>query len=219
MSIPANIAKIQKELPSTVQLMAVTKNRTLDEIKSCLKAGVSYLGENRVQEAEKKFLFLEKEGWTFKKILIGPLQSNKVKKAVALFDEIHSVDRLEIALKLSAEAQRINKVMPVLIEVNIGKDPNKHGFGKENLFEVLSQLGKEKGIRVNGLMTIVPFKENLEDTRAYFSALKVIFEGLKAQLIPGVELQELSMGMSHDYRVAVQEGATIVRLGTVLFED
>lgn len=205
MSIAANLKRIQDEIGPNVKCVVVTKGRSLQEMIAVQKAGAKIIAENRVQEAERKW-----GGISAEKHLIGHLQTNKVKQAVRLFDVIQSVDSVRLAEKINEEGIRCGKTVRVMVQVNIGKEPQKYGFSPEEVSVGLTQINSMGHLSVEGLMTIVPYRENPEETRPYFRAMKE----LRQKLLPN---GELSMGMSHDYRVAVEEGATMVRIGTAIF--
>lgn len=211
MSLIANLEHIKSTLPSNVQLVVVTKNQSPETITNALQAGAHIIAENRIQEASKKFPHLpDQSALPHERHFIGHLQTNKAKEAVHLFDMIQSVDSLRLARKISQEATKLNKPMPVLLQVNIAQDPRKYGFPPEKLSTSLKTIQSLPNITVHGLMTIVPFHENPEKTRPYFRELK--------QLATTHNLKEISMGMSHDHMIAIEEGATMVRLGRALFE-
>lgn len=216
MSIAANLERIRQTLDSSVNLLAVTKQRSMEEIQECIDAGISLLGENRVQEAETKFPLLPPET---EKHLIGHLQTNKVKRALQLFDLIQSVDSDRLAEAIDREAEQLGRVFPVFLQVNIAQDPQKYGFSPEDFLPVVERIGRDlPHVQVKGLMTIVPFLNNPEDARPHFRAMRSLFEKIQKASFPRLELTELSMGMSHDYLVAVEEGSTMVRIGSAIFE-
>jgi len=188
-----------------VKLIAVTKTRTVEEINEAIRAGVNCIGENRVKEAEEKFNLLLK----VEKHMIGSLQTNKVKLAVELFDMIQSVDSLKLAKEIDKRCAAIHKVMPVLIEVNIGNEKNKHGINPEDVKNFLLELSSLKHISVQGLMCVSPMLEP-EQVRPYFKKMKQLFDSIG-------NLKWLSMGMSNDYKIAIEEGSNMVRIGTLLF--
>lgn len=192
-------------IPSHVKLIAVTKTRTVEEINEAIRAGVNCIGENRVKEAEEKFNLLLK----VEKHMIGSLQTNKVKLAVELFDMIQSVDSLKLAKEIDKRCAAIHKVMPVLIEVNIGNEKNKHGINPEDVKNFLLELSSLKHISVQGLMCVSPMLEP-EQVRPYFKKMKQLFDSIG-------NLKWLSMGMSNDYKIAIEEGSNMVRIGTLLF--
>jgi pyridoxal phosphate enzyme (YggS family) len=224
MAIAENIAHVRARMeaaakragrdPGKVRLVAVSKTVDLERIREAIEAGVDSLGENYVQEAHKKIEALEqKVSWHF----IGHLQSNKAKVAARLFDWVHSVDSLKLAEELSRAGKLQNRVLPVLLQVNLGQEETKSGAQKEEVFRLLERMASLPGIFVKGLMTMPPFFDNPEDSRPYFRALRILGEDVSKSRIPGVVMEELSMGMSNDFEVAVEEGATLVRVGTAVF--
>ncbi len=216
MSIKQNVQQILKELPEGVQLVAAAKTRTPAEILEAVEAGVQLIGENYVQEAEKAYAVIgNRAKWHF----IGHLQRNKVKKAVSLFDMIETVDSIEIAREIDKRCAEIGKVMPVLIEVNIGKEPQKSGVLPEDTEQLLRDISALPNVKVMGLMTMGPFSEDPEDSRPYFVAMKKLFAHLKGANLPNIEMKYLSMGMTGSYRIAPEEGANIVRIGTKIFGE
>ena len=197
-----------------VKLLAATKTVPVEKIKKAIDAGIKFIGENRVQEAEKKINELknEKVEWH----MIGHLQKNKVNKALKLFNMIQSVSSLELAKKINNSCERENKKMACLLEINVGREPTKLGFLEVELFKSLEELADFNNLEIKGLMAIPPFLEP-EDVRPYFAKLREIKEKINQMKIPNIHLSELSMGMSHDFEVAIEEGATMVRLGTAIF--
>jgi len=216
MSIKQSAKKILDELPEGVQLVAASKTRTPEEILEAVDAGVQIIGQNYVQEAERAYEVVgNRAKWHF----IGHLQRNKVKKAVRIFDMIETVDSYEIAREIDKRCQEIGKVMPVLIEVNIGKEPQKSGVLPEDTEQLLRDISALPNIKVMGLMTMGPLSEDPEDSRPYFVAMKKLFERIKASSLPKVEMRYLSMGMTNSYKIAPEEGANIVRIGTRIFGE
>jgi len=214
MSIKRNVQQILGELPEGVQLVAAAKTRTPAEILEAVEAGVQVIGENYVQEAERAYAVIgSRAKWHF----IGHLQRNKVKKAVRLFDMIETVDSYEIAKEISQRCTEIGKVMPALIEVNIGREPQKSGVLPENTEKLVKDISALPNIRVMGLMTLGPLSEDPEDSRPYFAAMRKLFVRLKELSLPNVEMKYLSMGMTSSYQIAPGEGANIVRIGTKIF--
>ena len=197
-----------------VKLIAATKTVPVEKIKKAIDAGIKFIGENRVQEAEKKINELknEKVEWH----MIGYLQKNKVNKALKLFSMIQSISSVELARKINNSCERENKKMACLLEINIGREPTKAGFLEEELLESLEKLANFNNLEIKGLKAIPPFLEP-EDVRTYFVKLREIKEKINQMKIPNINLTELSMGMSHDFEVAIEEGATMVRLGTAIF--
>ena len=204
--IKQNITKIKETLPNNITILAATKTRTVDKILEAIEAGITIIGENYAQEAESKY---EKLKGRVKIHCIGHLQTNKVKKAVKIFDCIQTIDSLKLAKEINKEAKKINKIMPVFIEINIAKEPNKTGCMPEDAKTLAEKISKLENLRLEGIMTMAPFLEDNEKARPYFRQTKQIFDKLN--------LKELSMGMSHSYKTAIEEGATIIRLGTIIF--
>jgi PLP dependent protein len=200
--------------PESVRLVAVSKTVAPERIREALAAGITILGENYIQEARQKIELIGKPvSWHF----IGHLQSNKAKYAVDLFDMIHSVDSLHLAESISKEAQKKDKTIPVLIQVNISGEESKHGLNPDTTLRLIQDAGKLPNLTINGFMTMPPLSENPEDSRPYFRALRNLRDMLAAKKPEQVALHELSMGMSSDFEVAIEEGATLVRIGTSLF--
>ncbi len=214
MSIQNNIKKIKQEIPSNIILIAAAKTRTIEEIKQAISAGIEIIGENYVQEAKEKYKELKGK---VKIHCIGHLQTNKVKKAVEIFDMIQTVDSIKIAKEIDKRCQKLNKIMPILIEVNSGKEPDKEGAMPEEVISLIKEASKLKNIRIKGLMTMAPLFGNPEEYRPYFKLTKDLFKKIKALNIPNVDMEILSMGMSNSYKIAVEEGANMVRIGTKLF--
>ncbi len=214
--IKENLKKILEELPEGVELVGAAKTRTPDEVLEAIDAGLKIIGENYVQEAEKAFESVgAKVGWH----LIGHLQSNKAKKAVKIFDVIETVDSMKLARAIDKACQNMGKVMQVLIEVNSGEEPQKAGVMPEDGISLVRDMSGLKNIKIMGLMTMGPFAGDPEDARPYFHKTRKLFEEIKALNLPGVEMKYLSMGMSNSYRVALEEGANMVRIGTKLFGE
>jgi hypothetical protein len=201
--------------PSSVCLIGVTKTVPADIVRAGVEAGLTVLGENYVQEARSKMEQLSDLpiSWHF----IGHLQSNKARQAVESFDWIHTVDRVSLARELDRQAHRRGKRMPVLLEINVGDEASKSGAPVEEaeaLFELASSLD---GIAVRGLMALPPYDDDPEAVRPYFRRVRELLDRLRSLAPRPDELTELSMGMSHDFEVAIEEGATMVRVGTALF--
>ena len=201
---------------SDVRLMAVTKTVDDDRIMEAIAAGVDIIGESYVQEAKRK---IEKMGRPLEWHMIGYLQSNKAKYAIRLFDMIHSVDRMELAAELDRRARGVEQVMKILIEVNVSGEGTKSGVPLERAIPLIRDVAALGNLSIRGLMTMPPWFDDPEDARPYFAALRELRDRVSEAQIPGVEMRELSMGMSGDYEVAVEEGATIVRIGTRIFGD
>ncbi|NIM04946.1 MAG: YggS family pyridoxal phosphate-dependent enzyme, partial [Armatimonadetes bacterium] len=192
------------------------------EVEEALRAGVAYVGHNYVQEAEQMIPLIAEVPQLGDKVrwhMIGHLQKNKVKKAVRLFDMIETVDSWPLAKLIDRRCAAIGLTMPVLVEVNIGREASKSGVLPEEVDDLVRRLGDLKHIRVQGLMTMGPRFGDPEDARPYFRATKEAFDRLARADLPNVEMRTLSMGMSNSYQVALEEGANMVRLGTVLFGE
>ena len=212
--IRENVSAILQELPPHVQLVAAAKSRTPEEVYEAVEAGVKIIGENYVQEAAAAQAVV---GHVVKWHFIGHLQTNKVRRAVEIFDLIETVDSLKLGLEIDKRSREQGKVVPVFIEINSGREPQKSGVMPEDAEGLIGELARLPGLKVEGLMTMGPETGDPEDSRPFFRLTKDIFNRLNKLSIPGVALVSLSMGMSHSYRVAVEEGANMVRLGTVIF--
>lgn len=213
-AIAANVKAVLAELPPGVELVAAAKTRTAAEILEAVEAGVRVIGENYVQEAAAVFPEIGKQvRWH----LIGRLQTNKAKKAVELFDLVETVDSLDLGRELDKRAAAAGRTLEILVEVNSGREPQKAGVMPDDAEALVRALSALPRLRVLGLMTMGPFEGDPEDSRPYFKETRRVFDALEAAAVPGVEMRLLSMGMSHSWRVAVDEGATLVRLGTALF--
>lgn len=201
--------------PETVKLVAVSKTVPTDRILAAIKAGVTDLGENYIQEAREKIEALREENvsWHF----IGHLQSNKAKYAVRLFDLIHSIDSLKLAKELNKRASALGKVQKILVQVNISGEATKSGIETEQAVRLVRHIAPLENISIQGLMTMPPFFNAPEKVRPYFKALKNLQDLIRDEAIANVHMTELSMGMSGDFAAAIEEGATLVRVGTAIF--
>jgi len=214
MEIEQNVQKLLEELPEGVELVAAAKTRTAEEVLAAVEAGIKIIGQNYVQEAEAIYPAVgNKARWHF----IGHLQKNKAKKAVKIFDMIETVDSVEIAAEIDKRCALMGKVMPVLVEVNSGQEPQKAGVMPEKAEELVRAISSLANIKVMGLMTMGPRFGDPEDSRPYFITTRKIFERIKALKVPNVEMKYLSMGMTNSYQVALEEGANIVRIGNRIF--
>jgi pyridoxal phosphate enzyme (YggS family) len=212
--IAENVKKVLEELPEGVELVAAAKTRTPEEILQAAEAGVKIVGENYVQEAQRAFTLVgQRVKWHF----IGHLQRNKVKKAVEIFDMIETLDSLELAEDIDKRCSRIEKIMPVLIEINSGREKQKFGIWPEDAEGLIRDAAKFSNMKIQGLMTMGPAFGNPEDARPYFVETKKLFDKIKALDIAGIEMKCLSMGMTNSYQVAIQEGANMVRIGMKIF--
>ena len=214
--IKENIKEILEELPVGVQLVAAAKTRTVAEILEAIQAGLAIIGHNYVQEAERAF---EAIGPQAKWHMIGHLQSNKAKKAVSIFDMIETVDSLKLAKAINKACGNINKSMPVLIEINSGEEPQKAGVMPGHAVSLVKEISELENVRIMGLMTMGPFSGDPEDARPYFQKTRQLFDDIEQANLPGIEMKCLSMGMSNSYRVALEEGANLVRIGTRIFGE
>ncbi len=201
--------------PATVKLVAVSKRHSIVRIQEALNAGQNLFGESYIQEAAEKCIhFSENTAFHF----IGHLQTNKAKIAANLFTMIESVDRYKLAKELQKHLEKAGKTIDILIQVNIGRDPKKSGIAPEQTEELLQEISQLQSIRPRGLMTIPPFTDDPEETRQYFKALSLLSKELqKKHLFFDNNSIELSMGMSQDYQIAIEEGATLIRIGTAIF--
>jgi pyridoxal phosphate enzyme (YggS family) len=214
--IREKVKRILEELPPGVQLVGAGKTRSPEEILEAVEAGLEIVGENYVQEAERAF---EVIGHRVKWHLIGHLQRNKAKKAVPIFDMIETVDSMKLACEIDRICHKTGKVMPVLIEINSGEEEQKAGVFPSRAASVIREIASLERIRVRGLMTMGPFTGDPEEARPYFRIARELFEAIRAMQIPGVDLRYLSMGMSNSYRIALEEGANLVRIGTKIFGE
>lgn len=212
--IKANIERIFKEIPGYVKVVAATKQRSPEQILEAINAGIRIVGENYVREAEKKIEIIGRKVYWH---LIGHLQKNKVKKAIKIFDLIQTLDSIELAVLLDKECRRMNKTIFAMVEVNIAKEPQKTGVLPEDLIEFVKKVSQLENIKLVGLMTMGPYLDNLEDLRPYFREAKTLFERIKELWKDTLDWKYLSMGMSSSYKIAIEEGANMVRLGTVIF--
>ncbi len=213
MPVYENIMLTLKEIGST-KLVCVTKTVEPARINEAIRAGATIIGENRVQEYEDKCADI----LPCETHLIGHLQTNKVKKAVDLFDLIQSVDSLKLIRNIDRRARDIDKVQKVFLQVNIGNESQKYGFGTDEVKKAINEIHSLGNLRLEGLMCIPPFLPP-EQTRPYFRRMKALFDEMKQDNRDNIDIRELSMGMSNDYRVAIEEGATMVRVGSAIFGE
>lgn len=218
-SIKKNITEAARKVgrdPSGIKLMGVSKTVDDQRINEAIAAGIDMIGENYVQEAKRKIeLMGHPVAWHF----IGHLQTNKAKYAVRLFDMIHSVNRLELAQELDKRANAAGRRIPVLMEINVSGESTKSGVPLKEAMPLIKQMSRFQSLDVQGLMTMPPWFDDPEDARPYFAALRELRDGIIREGIEEVTMQELSMGMSGDYMVAVEEGSTIVRIGRSIFGE
>lgn len=202
--------------PDDITLVAVSKMVRVEKIKKAISAGVTILGENYLQEAKTK---IEEIGESVQWHMIGHLQTNKVKQAIALFDLIQSVDRLHLAQEIHKKAKKLDKVIRILVQVNISEEDSKSGIESKNAVSLISEISKLENIRIEGLMTIPPYLLDPQRVRPYFRSLRKLSEEIVRRGVENTSIKELSMGMSNDFDVAIEEGATIVRVGTAIFGE
>jgi len=211
----AKAAKNSGRSPDEIKLVAVSKTKPVASIQQALDAGQDLFGENYIQEAREKVnaLAASPAQWHF----IGHLQSNKAKYAVRLFDLIHSVDSEKLARELNKQAAKIGKIQPILLQVNIARETSKSGTSEEEAVDLVTRISTLESLSLRGLMTMPPFFDNPQKARPYFRQLRELREHIRGLSIPGIAMDELSMGMTGDFEAAIEEGATLVRIGTALF--
>jgi len=227
MSISANYAKIKQGIPSYVTIVVSCKTRTTEEIEEAIDAGITDIGENYVQEAGQIYSALRKKAAKVRWHMIGHLQTNKINKALRVFDVIQTVASLEKAAAIDKRIERIRKqIMPIFIEINIGSEDSKAGLRPdehepfENYMEnLIRDISRFEHLRVEGLMTMGPRFGNPEDARPFFRRTKMIYEKIKALDLPNVDMKYLSMGMTNSYQVAIEEGSNMIRIGTAIFGE
>ena len=208
MSIKEKIQKLKQGIPSNAEILAATKTRSISQIKEAIEAGITIFGENYIQEAEKKYTEIKKEH-KIELYFIVHLQKNKINRALKIFDIIN-IDSYEIAEAIN---QRTDKKVKVLIEVNIGNEPQKAGCKPEEVISLVEKISKLKNIEVIGLMAMAPFFDDKEKARPYFKKMKKLFEKMKNE-----KINILSLGMTHDYKIAIEEGSNLLRIGSLIFD-
>lgn len=224
--IAANISAIKHKIaaaaarsgrdPDSIKLLAVTKTVSPSYVNQAIDAGIFMFGENYVQEAKEKIAMIKKDvQWH----MIGHLQTNKAKYAVKLFDYIHSVDRIDLAVELDKKAGQIDRRINILIEVNVSGEKTKNGIPADAAITLINDISMLQNIAVRGLMTMAPYSANPEDARPYFRALRNLRDSIISKGITGTHLEELSMGMTDDFEVAIEEGATMIRIGRAIFGE
>lgn len=219
MSISQNLEAIRSQIPENVRLIAVSKTQPVEIIKKAYDAGHRHFGENRVQEVAPKYEALPHDiHWH----LIGHLQTNKVKYIAPFVHLIHSVDRLKLLEEIDRQAGRSNRIIDCLLQVHVAREESKHGFAPDELRRLVHEASWSSypNVRIVGLMGMATFTDDEEVVRGEFRSLKMLFDELARGPLPAmVEMKELSMGMSGDYRIAIEEGSTMVRIGTAIFGD
>lgn len=203
--------------PDHIRLVAVSKTKPAQDIREAFAAGADIFGENYIQESIEKHELLRDLNLSFH--FIGHLQSNKAKFAVKIFDLIHSVDSLKLARELDRQAEKINKIQNILVQVNISMEQSKSGVSEQEASDLVRDIGCLEHLSVKGLMTLPPFYNEPEKVKPYFKALRKLSDHIRGLDIPSVRMDELSMGMTGDFEAAIHEGSTLVRIGTALFGD
>jgi pyridoxal phosphate enzyme (YggS family) len=214
--IAASVEKIKSKIPSGVLLVAAAKTRSLMEVEAVIKAGVTHIGYNYVQEA---LPIMQEVGERATWHMIGHLQTNKAKYIAELFDMCQTVDSWKLAKYLDKRCRMVDRVLPVLVEINSGKESNKTGVLPKDVDALIEKISTLENLHVQGIMTMGPRFGDPENSRPYFQLTREIFERIAAKDIPNVEMKYLSMGMSNSYPIAIEEGANIVRIGTKLFGE
>ena len=214
--IKNNVESLLKEMPEGVTLLAAAKTRNAGEITEAIKAGIKVIGENYLQDTEKVFFEIEEKAeWHF----IGHIQTRKVKKIVEIFNMIESVDSLKLAREIDKCCKKIDKIMPISIEVNSGEEAQKSGVLPKDVEQFARDISSLDNIKIMGLMTMGPRFGDPEQLRPFFKITKDIFEQIRNLNLPNVEMKYLSMGMTNSYRVALEEGANLIRIGTKIFGE
>ncbi len=221
--IKDNIATIQKEIlkscekvgrdPKEIQLIAVTKTIDPVRINEAIGAGITDIGENKVQEIMDKYSAVSEVNWH----MIGHLQTNKVKYIIDKVKLIHSLDSIKLAEEINKKAKQRNIMINTLIQVNVAQEETKFGIAVDEIDDFIEKLQLLNYVQVKGLMTIAPYDEDPERVRKYFRILKSIFDKIKMKNLQGIEMKYLSMGMSNDFKIAIEEGANMIRIGTAIF--
>ena len=210
-------AKKAGRSPQDIILVCVTKTATVEGLRQGIGCGITDIGENRLQEAVSKKAAVGELANALRWHMIGHLQTNKVKKALEVFDLIHSLDSMALAHEIDKRAGSLNKRIDCLVEVKTSAEPGKFGVRPQDLIDFIKEVASLRYIRIIGLMTMAPFSEDPEQARPFFARLRQLRQDLISERIPNTDIRELSMGMSQDYQVAIEEGATLVRIGTAIF--
>jgi pyridoxal phosphate enzyme (YggS family) len=227
MNISANYARIRQEIPENVTIVLAAKARSAKEIEEAINAGAIDIGENYVQEARQVYSALRKKAVKVRWHMIGHLQTNKINKALRVFDVIQTVDSLEKAVAIDKRVESVRKrIVPVFIEINIGSEdskagirPDEHEPFEEYIEKLIKDMSEFKHLSVEGLMTMGPRSGNPEDVRPYFRRTRKIFEKIRELNLSNIDMKYLSMGMTNSYRVAIEEGSNMVRIGTAIFGE
>ena len=226
-TIKNNLEKINEKIkkaalkanrsPEDIKLVAVTKTATVEQVKEVISAGVKIIGENKVQEAKEKYQVLSADIADIEWHLVGHLQTNKVKYAIEIFDLIHSVDSIKLAEEIDKRSLQFGIMTNILVEVNVSGEETKYGIKPEEVEYFLKEISEFSRIKVRGLMTIAPIAEDKEEVRPYFRKLRELSEKIENKNIKNVKMDYLSMGMTDDFEVAIEEGANMVRIGRGIF--
>ena len=216
MNIPENYRKIKESIPEYVTPVIAGKTRSREEIADVIDCGATDIGQNYVQEAQKIYDQLGKKAKQVRWHMIGPLQRNKINNALEIFDVIQTVDSLKLAKDID---RRAGRVISVYIEVNIAGEKTKHGVEPTDVKELIKDISKLHNLRIDGLMTLEPYSKNPEDARPYFQRMRKLFLEVKGLDIPNLNMRVLSMGMSNSYKVAIEEGSNMIRIGTAIFGE
>jgi pyridoxal phosphate enzyme (YggS family) len=225
--IRENLAQLRKRIgsaaeragraPENIRLVCVSKTATAGQIREAISCGITDIGENRVQDALLKYNQLGEAARKAKWHMIGHLQTNKVKKALEIFDLVHSLDSLNLAEEIGKRAAALGKIIDCFIEVNTSSEATKYGIRPEETLAFVRRIASLPNLKIIGLMTMAPLVEDPELTRPYFSRLRDLRDRLQAENIANTDIKELSMGMSQDFEVAIEEGSTFIRVGTAIF--
>jgi len=224
--VKANLEKLKRKIKEVAQnsnrdfreikLVAITKTATVEQIREAIEAGIEFIGENKVQEAQKKYIQINLPvEWH----MVGHLQTNKVKYAVEIFDLIHSVDSIKLAQEIDKRSRQFNKITDILIEVNVSGEISKYGIKPDKLENILREISVLSAVKVRGLMTIAPIVKQQEEARPYFRRLRELSEKIKTLKIQNVEMKYLSMGMTNDFEIAIEEGSNLLRIGRAIFGE
>lgn len=227
MSISANYSRIRQGIPDYVTIVVSCKTRTIEEIEKVIDAGATDIGENYVREAGQIYSTLRKKAAKFRWHMIGHLQTNKINKALRMFDVIQTVDSLGKAAAIDKRVERARtRIMPVFVEINIGSEDSKAGIKPEEhepfeayIEKLITDMSEFEYLSIQGLMTMGPRFGNPEDSRPYFARMRRIFEKIKGLDLANVDMKYLSMGMTNSYKVAIEEGSNMVRIGTAIFGE
>ncbi|MBT7705887.1 YggS family pyridoxal phosphate-dependent enzyme [archaeon] len=221
MSIKENYERILGEIPGNVKLVVVIKGRTAEEITEAITAGAKYIGGNYVQETSELHDKLKNRPEKIEWHTIGHLQSNKINKALSFSDTIQTIDSYEKADMINQKSARLGKITNTYLEINIGEETSKHGVTPEyeNIKDIIMKISKLENIKLTGLMTMGPTVGSQEELRPYFKKMKEIFDKISNLNIPNADMETLSMGMSKSYKIAIEEGSNMVRIGTAIFGE